>query len=408
VSEHFNSLRKETPFSNAEEEFWVQAKAIIKDFRMSYSQVRNICLWLLDLNQWDQEFPVYSFEKPVSRKEYYSQLVSAYQSLLERRDYSDAPPLIRMSKVKKVSVSPPKNVIGDCPVASERTRCCYLQTLDAVAQCAYDCTYCSIQAFYHGNEVQFIRDLDKALSQIHLEPQEFYHIGTGQSSDSLVWGNENGTLEKLFSWAEANPNVILELKSKSSRVKEALQIGLPSNVLSTWSLNPQKVIDWEERGTAGIQERIAAARSVADQGGRVGFHFHPIITYQGWEGEYQEIAQNILSNFEPSEVVTISFGALTFTKKVINQIRGRKIKSKILQMPLVEAAGKLSLPLNNKRDIFSKIFHFFSDWHQEVYFYLCMEDPQLWPLVFGRDYADNRAFQKDMILSYRNKMGLFI
>ena len=36
--------------------------------------------------------------------------------------------------------------LGNCPVASPKTRCCNLQTLDAVDNCGYGCSYCSIQS----------------------------------------------------------------------------------------------------------------------------------------------------------------------------------------------------------------------------------------------------------------------
>ncbi|NCC66106.1 MAG: DNA photolyase, partial [Spirochaetia bacterium] len=33
-----------------------------------------------------------------------------------------------------------------CPVEGEKTRCCNLKTLDVVQQCAFGCSYCSIQS----------------------------------------------------------------------------------------------------------------------------------------------------------------------------------------------------------------------------------------------------------------------
>ncbi|MCJ8346013.1 hypothetical protein MJH12_10765, partial [bacterium] len=72
--------------------------------------------------------------------------------------------------------------------------------------------------------------------------------------------------------------------------------------------------------------------------------------------------------------------------------------SKILQMPFENAAGKASYPIDLKVEFFSRIYQKFAPWHKKVFFYLCMEDPSLWPKVFGFDYANNEEFEEDGII----------
>ncbi len=86
--------------------------------------------------------------------------------------------------------------------------------MDAVENCGFDCSYCSIQSFYHDNQVIFDTGFADKLAQLELDPEKTYHIGTGQSSDSLMWGNNYKLLDALIRFADANPNVILELKTK--------------------------------------------------------------------------------------------------------------------------------------------------------------------------------------------------
>ena len=103
----------------------------------------------------------------------------------------------------------------------------------------------------------------------------------------------------------------------------------------------------------------------------------------------------------------ISLGTLTFIKPVIKKIRDRELKSKILQMPLDEAGGKSSYPLDIKLRLFQNAYNNFSrEWKEKVFFYLCMEDETLWEPVFGRTYGNNEDFQKDMMDSYFAKAGL--
>jgi spore photoproduct lyase len=125
----------------------------------------------------------------------------------------------------------------------------------------------------------------------------------------------------------------------------------------------------------------------------------------GWEKEYHSIIDYIQDTFNPNEVALISLGTLTFIKPVIKQLRMRKMKSKILQMPLTDAEGKLSYPLDLKRRMFNSIYKRFSEnWRKEVYFYMCMEDKSLWKDVFGRVYNSNKDFETDMNAHYLRKI----
>ena len=101
----------------------------------------------------------------------------------------------------------PDRIMGKCPCPrdGEQTRCCNLKTLDAVQQCAFACAYCSIQSFYSQNEIRVLSDLQQHLEDMRLE-EGTWHIGTGQSSDSLLLGDDYGTLTALASFARLHPD----------------------------------------------------------------------------------------------------------------------------------------------------------------------------------------------------------
>ncbi|MGL1930754.1 MAG: DNA photolyase [Desulfotalea sp.] len=298
------------------------------------------------------------------------------------------------------------NIMGECPVASEKTRCCNLHTLDAVRQCGFECSYCSIQSFYYNNQVAFTEDLAEHLHSLSLDPDKTYHIGTGQSSDSLMWGNKENLFESLCEFAEKNPNVILEMKTKSSNIGYFIKNRPPRNMIFTWSLNTDLVISAEEKGTASLEKRIESARALSTLGIPVGFHFHPMVWYEGWRQDYQSIVTKITEKFTPEEVVMVSIGTLTFIKPVLKRIRERMLKSSILQMPTVDSAGKLSYPFEIKKDLFSAVYDGFpKDWQEKVFFYMCMEDEKLWQPVLQRSYKTNEEFEQDMLSSYMEKIN---
>ena len=294
--------------------------------------------------------------------------------------------------------------LGLCPVASERTRCCNLLTLDAVENCGFGCSYCSIQSFYHDEKIHFDSGFACRLKALKLDPERIYHIGTGQSSDSLMWGNRFGLLDALTDFARRYPNVILELKTKSKNISYLLKRPIPPNLICTWSLNPQRIIENEEQRTAGLAERLAAARRVADRGILVGFHFHPMVHYAGWDADYSDLFHRVVEGFDASEVAMASLGTLTFTKSVIRRIRSGGLQTRILQMPLTESDGKLSYPDEIKLRMFSHAYRSLSAWHDRVFFYLCMENQRLWLPVFGFDYPSTQAFEEAMKTTYLAKI----
>ncbi len=299
----------------------------------------------------------------------------------------------------------PDRIMGRCPCPrdGEQTRCCNLKTLDAVQQCAFACAYCSIQSFYSQNEIRVLSDLKQHLDNMVLE-EGTWHIGTGQSSDSLLLGDDYGTLTALKAFAEKHPDVIVELKTKSART-DWISMDLPRNIVSTWSLNAETPAAKEEHLAATPEARIKAARACADAGHPVGFHIHPMVFFEGWEREYKNLVLALCDNIDLENAVMVGIGTLTFTKQNLRALRESGRPTRVTQMPLSPIAGKFSYDLETKKKMFSYLYSCFpQDWKDKVFFYLCMEDPSLWEPCLGRSYSCNADFEADMKRHYFAKL----
>ncbi|MDR2342128.1 MAG: radical SAM protein [Campylobacteraceae bacterium] len=401
----FNEACKQSPFLNLypKTQEFIEQKSFLYSF--SFSQIKQLISAAVDLQMWDFDIKDLWQDKTDDKKSFkeffekYEQIKNSEKEYLFKKEQR------QHRGIEFLSID--KNIIGfgRCPVASPKTRCCNLLTLDVVEGCAYGCSYCSIQTFY-GSKISLNRDFAQKLAQIKLDKNEVYHIGTGQSSDSLMLGNKDGTLEALIKFARQNPNVILEFKSKSDNINYLSKANLPPNIICTFSLNPQIIIDNEEHFTASLKRRIEAALKLSQSGILVGFHFHPMIWFKGWQEEYEAIANELTQRFKPANVALVSMGTLTFTKPVLKQIRARADKSRILQMPLLDSNGKFSYPLSIKKQMFGMLYKAFEAWHKEVFFYLCMEDESLWKSVFGFEHKSNEVFEESMKKAYMYKIKL--
>ena len=365
-----------------------------------------------DLVQWKEESFARMYKREKENKDgregdrYIKALRKYMRDLRESEtDYSGFFPEVRKNPKIKALTEDQKLVLSrcPCPVDGEKTRCCKLRTLDAVMQCAFGCSYCSIQAFYNENEIKIVSNLEEKLNNLEIS-EEVWHIGTGQASDSLLLGDDYGTLSALASFADKHPDVVIELKSKSKR--DVFSRPWPKNMVFTWSLNAPTIIEKEEHFTASLIERLEDAEKARDNGNLVGFHIHPMFFFKGWEDEYKYVIDEITSRFKPEDLLMIGIGTLTFTKAVIKRLREMGAESKVLEMELVEAAGKYSYPLEKKEKMFRHIYSSFpKEYKDNVFFYLCMEDPSLWMKCLGREYSCDKEFEMDMKKFYLDRIN---
>ena len=290
-----------------------------------------------------------------------------------------------------------------CPIDGEETRCCKLRTLDVITQCAFSCSYCSVQAFYDKNRIKVVSNLREKLDALKID-DSIWHIGTGQASDSLFLGDDYSTLSDLAYFAEKHPKIVIELKSKAFR-KDVFKRKYPRNLIFTWSLNAETIIEKEERGTAPLHSRLECAEMARESGNLVGFHIHPMVYFKGWEEEYERVAKEIERRFSSSDILMISSGTLIFTKENLRFIREKMVRTRVVQMEKTLSAGKYTYPFEVKKEMFSHLFSSFSpSFLKGVFTYLCLEDPRLWLPVLKREYKCDKDFELDMKKHYLEKI----
>ena len=417
INSRFDSFQKYSLYQSLDSESRNEIKDIGIEYKLTFQELKQLTDMAVDFQMWEEpgigiQWSQYSRSLNQSNKMFNKTVLKSiknnWQSLKENETkYEMKSKRNYRSDVRKLKeINGDNEVFGMCPVASEKTVCCNLRTIDVAQGCGLGCSYCSIQTFYENGSIAVEKNLKDKLAAIELDPNKNYHIGSGQSSDSLALGNKNGILDAQLEFASNNPNIILEFKTKSKNINHFLNVKMPKNIFVSWSLNPQLFIDNEEARTASLIQRLESARRLSDKGILVGFHFHPLVHYEGWEKDYKKLINNLMDMFSPNEIALISFGTLTFIKPAIKSLRQVGTKSKILQIPFAEAAGKMSYPMETKKKIFSKVWDSFTPWHDKVFFYFCMEDKELWNHVFGKCYESNDDFETDLFDSVKRKLEL--
>jgi len=261
---------------------------------------------------------------------------------------------------------------------------CDYYILEVGTNCAFDCTYCILQSYLNQPFIQVYTNLEDLFSELDDIKIKFYRVGTGELTDSLFLDHITHLSRYLILYFAKKENMILELKTKSTIIENLEGLEHGEHTVVSWSVNTQKVILKEERGTPNLKERLMAAKCCQEWGYWIGFHFDPIIYYPGWEEDYKYVIDLIFKYINPERIAWISLGALRFMPRLKQIIRQRFPESKIIY-------GEFITGLDNKQRYFKpiriRIYKTLLEWIKRhtsnTNVYLCMERPEVWKEVFG-------------------------
>ncbi len=152
----FDKLDKKT------QEF-IKTKAFL--YRFSFQELKQLVDMSIDLNMWNEESIEEIWQDKANKKATFSHIKNRYQEIKTKpKSYQNFnAPTPKDNKISFIKSQKESLGLGRCPVASKKTRCCNLLTLDAVESCGFDCSYCSIQSFYNQKKIGFDTDFVRSL-----------------------------------------------------------------------------------------------------------------------------------------------------------------------------------------------------------------------------------------------------
>jgi spore photoproduct lyase len=275
-----------------------------------------------------------------------------------------------------------------CP-GSEGQVCCNYFVINFASNCPMDCSYCYLQEYLAQNpELKVFSNVDDLLAEVDdllsKHRRFFFRIGTGEITDSLALDSYIGFTREVVPFFAEQSNVLLELKTKSDCVGDLLGLDPKDRVVVSWSMNPQRVIEQDEHGTASLGERLQAARKCQDSGYRLGFHFDPMVEYAGWEKDYEEMLDQVFSTVNWRRISWLSMGVLRDTPSLKRTMRQRFPGTKLLTGEQVLCPdGKLRYFQPLRVDMYRKMLRWIRRAAPTVKIYLCMESKEVWEQVFG-------------------------
>ena len=208
------------------------------------------------------------------------------------------------------------SLVTNCPGNCEY---CYLQTSQAYKP--YLRVYVNIDDIFNSIKRHIVQN-DNRMTTF-----EVASVG-----DPLALEHLTGSVAKTIEFFGSLDNARLRIVTKFSNVDPLLPLQHKGHTRFRVSINSRYVIKNFEHNTASFDERIEAASKIAGAGYPIGFIVAPIMIYDNWKQEYQELFDRLKQQIDvekSGEPVTFELIQHRFTTVAKNFILQRFPNTKL-------------------------------------------------------------------------------
>lgn len=310
---------------------------------------------------------------------------------------NDTPAVIEHYSRNSLSIQETKDIlmvlpnrarfVKACP-GSDGVVCCHYFIINLGSNCPYDCRYCYLQSFLNQPLLTVFSNVKDLLAEVkekvQSKPAMHWRIGTGEYTDSLALDHLTGYSTDLVPFFAELPNATLELKTKSVEIDNLLNMNPAGNTIVSWSLNPQRIIDEVEHKTSTLEDRLNAAVQVAEYGYWLAFHFDPLIWYENWEQEYQQVIDLVFNKVPAGKIRYISLGTFRFSPGLKEAARRAEPGETITRAEMFPGEdGKFRYMAHHRAQMYTGLKQMIQKKDHNQFVYLCMETQEMWQRVEG-------------------------
>ncbi|MBS4539045.1 spore photoproduct lyase [Clostridium sp. D2Q-11] len=161
------------------------------------------------------------------------------------------------------------------------------------SSCPGHCEYCYLQTTQGEKPyMKIYSNIDEIIETIDKYIKSNEQISTFEAAsitDPVGLDHITGGLKKVIEYFSTQDNGRLRLVTKFDHVDPYLNINHNNHTKFRFSINTDWVINNFEHKTSSRDERIEAAKKLAEVGYPLGFIVAPIILYENWEKDYKDM-----------------------------------------------------------------------------------------------------------------------
>ncbi len=270
------------------------------------------------------------------------------------------------------------------PTKSTDVVCPHFLELKWAYGCPFDCSWCYLKGTFRFRP-EGIKPVIKDYAKIEQHVREFFDVethghaslpaevlNTGEIADSLMQENGHNPFSKFIIplFETQNKHKVLFL-TKSTNIKNLLEIKSHNQVIISFSLNADRVAEKWEKKAPPVSKRIEAASRLAETGYEIRLRIDPMVPMAGWQEGYKELIDEIFEKFVPER---ITLGSLRGLQSTIN---GTKDKSWKIYLEEKSNWGK-KIEFSNRYTMYLHLIKHLKEKHNYTDVSLCKETVQMW------------------------------
>ncbi len=208
--------------------------------------------------------------------------------------------------------------------------------------CLYDCRYCFLQGMYSSAHYVLFVNYEDFFSAIEQSGSGYYF--SGYDCDSLALEPVTGFVGAFLPLFRDLPDNCLELRTKSTQVRELLKQPPLANCIVAFSFTPQNVSQQLEHKVPGIDRRLKAMRALQCRGWKVGLRFDPLIYHRGYEDSYSRLFEQVFAQLDSGLVHSVSLGVLRMPQDFFRRMHRLYPREKLFAAALEPREGFVAYP----------------------------------------------------------------
>ena len=204
--------------------------------------------------------------------------------------------------------------------------------------CLYDCRYCFLQGMYRSANYVLYVNYDDFISEINNistnYPHKKIHYFSGYDCDSLVFDPITEFTKYFIPAFIKLPDSLLELRTKSTQIRQLLSMPPVHNCIIAYSLNPDKIADALEHKAPSIKSRLVSLQKLQLHGWNIGLRFDPIIYDSDYKKIYSKLFEDVFQLLNIDLIHSISIGSFRLPKTYFKELSGKYPEEKLFASPL--------------------------------------------------------------------------
>ena len=235
--------------------------------------------------------------------------------------------------------------------------------------CVYDCHYCFLQGMYPSANVVLFVNIEDFFEEVkerlkELKDEKLF-VSISYDTDVLAVENMFGVAKKWIEFAKEYKNLVIEIRTKSVNVDSIID-ELNENILLSFSLSPQIVIDKYEKKTPSLEKRIKAIKKVISKGYKPSIAIDPVLKVENYRKIYDEFIDFVFSEINPNSLESVIFGVMRMNSSQQKAIKKSGLVSDILYYPYETKNGVMTY--KDKNELINFIENKLLQYHKNIFY----------------------------------------